>query len=397
MPEKKIARRRFLKQSSVATMIAAAAPDPAIAFSACEPSANLPQSRYGGPLQNFDLPERHFDTVRFSLDLYEHHRPAMSFTATNRRSALLWQKRVRGKLLELIGGLPARRVALRPQILEKKEFPNYTREKVIFQSRENLSAFGYLLLPKAAPRPLPAVVCLPGHGRGCDDIVGIQEDGQQREAAGGYQRDFALQAVENGFAAFAIEQLAFGCRRDEAARKKGAGSSSCQPAAGAALLFGQTMIGWRVWDCMRAIDYLRARPEIDPQRVATMGISGGGTTSLFAAALDERIKVSVVSGYFNTFRDSIMSLSHCIDNYIPGILNYVEMHDIAGLIAPRGLFIESGTRDNIFPVEASRRAFAAARRIYTVFGAPERIEQEVFEGEHIFYGRGAFAFLKKWL
>jgi hypothetical protein len=146
---------------------------------------------------------------------------------------------------------------------------------------------------------------------------------------------------------------------------------------------------------MRAIDYLRIRPEIDSSRIAAMGISGGGTVSLFAAALDRRIKVSVVSGYFNTFRDSIMSLSHCIDNYVPGILNYVEMHDIAGLVAPRGLFVESGTRDSIFPIEASRAAFKKAQAIYRVFGAPEMIGQEIFDGEHIFYGKGAFEFLKK--
>src|SRR6185503_14046799 len=183
-------------------------------------------------------------------------------------------------------------------------------------------------------------------GRGCDDIVGITEKGQQRESKSGYARDFALQVVERGYAAFALEQLAFGWRRDDAARKKGAGQSSCQPSAGAALLFGQTMIGWRVWDVMRAIDYLLGRPEIDSSRIATMGISGGGTVSLFSAALDERIKVSVVSGYFNTFRDSIVSLSHCIDNYVPGLLNYIEMYDLAGLVAPRGLFVESGTRDH---------------------------------------------------
>jgi cephalosporin-C deacetylase-like acetyl esterase len=64
-----------------------------------------------------------------------------------------------------------------------------------------------------------------------------------------------------------------------------------------------------------------------------MGISGGGTVSLFSAAVDKRIKVAVVSGYFNTFRDSILSLSHCLDNYVPGILNYVEMYDLAGLVA----------------------------------------------------------------
>ncbi len=288
-------------------------------------------------------------------------------------------------------------MALQAQVLEKKKFNNYTREKIIFQSRDNLSVFGYLLLPEKVSSPVPAIVCLPGHGRGCDDIVGIAENGQQRETRSGYARDFALQVVEHGYAALAIEQLGFGCRRDGAARNKGAGQSSCQPGAGAALLFGQTMIGWRVRDVMRSVDYLRTRPEIDHSRMATMGISGGGTVSLFSAALDERVKVGVVSGYFNTFRDSILSLSHCIDNYVPGILNYIEMYDIAGLIAPRGLFIESGERDPIFPIHGSRAAVKRAQEIYSVFGAPKKIGHEVFDDEHVFYGRGAFEFLEKML
>jgi dienelactone hydrolase len=319
----------------------------------------------------------------------------MSFNARTERSARLWQKRVRGKIVELLGGFPQTRTALRAQVLEKKEFKDHTREKIIFQSRDNLTVFGYLLLPKAKASAVPAIVCLPGHGRGCDDIVGIDENGRQRDGKPGYAKDFALQAVEQGYAAFAIEQLAFGCRRDEAARKRGAGQSSCQPSAGVALLFGQTMIGWRVWDVMRAIDYLQTRREIDPARIATLGISGGGTVSLFSAALDERIKVAVVSGYFNTFRDCIVSLSHCIDNYVPGILNYVEMYDLAGLVAPRGLFIESGTRDPIFPIEGSRKAFKQATTIYAAFGTPEMLGQEIFEDGHVFYGKGAFEFLKK--
>ena len=99
------------------------------------------------------------------------------------------------------------------------------------------------------------------------------------------------------------------------------------------MLFGQTMIGWRVWDVMRTIDYLETRPEIAADRVATMGISGGGTVSLFAGAVEERIRAAVVSCYFNTFRESIVSLSHCLDNYVPGLLPYMEMYDVAGLVA----------------------------------------------------------------
>ena len=100
---------------------------------------------------------------------------------------------------------------------------------------------------------------------------------------------------------------------------------------------------------MRAIDYLATRPEVDASRVATLGASGGGTTSLLTAAVDERVKVAVVSAYFNTFRDSIMSISHCPDNYVPGLLQDMEMYDIAGLVAPRALFVESGGNDPHLP------------------------------------------------
>lgn len=397
MTRKKIERRQFLKQGSLATVIGTAQLAAAGASPAASRQDVAGQSQSRDPLGGFDVKDRQLDSLQYCLTSYERVRPSMSFTAKNERAARAWQRRVRVKLTELVGGFPANRSALRPRVLEKKNLGGYVREKVIFQSRDNLTVFGYLLLPKNISKPVPAVVCLPGHGRGCDDIVGIAEDGTQRATKSGYSRDFALQVVEHGYAAFAIEQLAFGCRRDEAARKKGPGQSSCQPAAGAALLVGQTMVGWRVWDTIRALDYLSTRPEIDAARFATMGISGGGTTSLFTAALDERVKIGVVSGYFNTFRDSIVSLSHCIDNYVPGILNYVEMPDLAGLVAPRGLFVESGTRDNIFPVGASRRAFDEARGMYAVFAAPEKIGQEVFEGGHVFHGKGAFEFLQKWL
>ena len=394
MPRKQIARRQFLKQNLAATAIAVSGLNDLEAISQIGADSH---GQYRGPLGDTEVNDRQLDSLQFSLSSYESISPSMSFSAMNKAAARLWQKRVRGKLTELLGGLPSTRVALQARILERKKFNNYTREKIIFQSRDNLSAFGYLLLPEKVSSPVPAIVCLPGHGRGCDDIVGIAENGQQREIKSGYQRDFALQAVEHGYAAFAIEQLAFGCRRDDASRKKGAGQSSCQPASGAALLFGQTMIGWRVWDVTRAIDYLLTRSEIDSSRIATMGISGGGTVSLFSAALDERIKVGVVSGYFNTFRDSILSLSHCIDNYVPGILNYIEMYDLAGLVAPRGLFIESGERDPIFPIHGSRAAVRKAQDIYSVFGAPDKIGDEVFDDEHVFYGKGAFEFLKKML
>jgi dienelactone hydrolase len=356
-------------------------------------------STYTGALDGYEskVDPAAFDPVLWTRKLHESAPLRLTFRARNRKEAEAWQKRLRAKLTELVGGFPSERGALRPQTLETREFPAYRREKFIFESRPGVTVLAYLLTPAKRTAPHPVMICVPGHGRGVDDIVGIDDKGRDRTDKAGYQHDFALQAAEHGMAALAIEPLGFGCRRDPLAKKAGLGRSSCQPSAGAALLLGETMIAWRVWDVMRTIDWIETRRDLDARRVGCMGISGGGTCTLFSAGLEPRIQVAFVSGYLNTFRDSVLSLSHCIDNYVPGILNWAEMYDVAGLIAPRPLFVESGDRDNIFPVEASRASFERTRKVYEAFDAASLAEQEVFSGEHSFHGVRGLPFVARHL
>ncbi len=341
------------------------------------------------------LIETNLNTVEYSRNAYDEMHQTMSFRSKTRLETEIWQRELRPVVADLIAKFPNKSCDLLPRVVEVRDFPSYIRETVLFQSRLNMSVYGYFLRPKRLNAQRPAILCLHGHGRGVDDLVGIRKDGNMRVRYGGYQRDFALQCVNRGYTVLAIEQLGFGRRRDEAAFNAGPRQSSCQPAAGAALLLGQTMIGWRVWDAMCALDYMQTREEVDQQRMAVMGISGGGTTAFFLAALERRPKAAVVSGYFNTFQHSILSVSHCMDNYIPGILRYVEMYDIAGLIAPRALFVESGDGDQIFPVEGTRFAVRRAEEIFRVLGARNNIRMEVFRGPHQFHGVGAFKFLSR--
>jgi len=361
--------------------------------------AQAPPSSYIGPLTGVEkgIEDRRFDPVAYSRDLFAEAPRRLRFQARSRGDAEAWQRTLRAKLTELVGGFPATRQPLQPVVLESRTFPGYRREKIVFDSRPGVSVLAYLLLPERAKTPMPVMICVPGHGRGVDDIVGIDDQGRDRTDKAGYQHDFAIQVAEAGMAAVAIEPLAFGCRRDPINARRGLSANACQPSAGGALLVGQTMIGWRVWDVMRTLDYIATRPELDATRAGCMGISGGGTCTLFSAALEPRLRVAMISGYLNTFRDSVGSLSHCIDNYVPGILNWAEMHDLAGLIAPRPLFVESGEKDNIFPITASIESFSHVREIYRVFGAADRVEQEVFPGEHSFWGKQGIPFLARQL
>jgi dienelactone hydrolase len=355
--------------------------------------------KYSGALDGFEtkIDAAGFDPIAFTNKLHDAAPLRMTFQARTRRQAEQWQIRLRAKLIELLGGFPEKRTPLESQTLEVRDFPGYRREKFVFQSRPGVWVLGYLLTPSAGKAPHPTMVCIPGHGRGVDDIVGIDDKGQDRAVHAGYQFDFAIQATEHGMAAVAIEPMSFGCRRDAKTKARGLGTSSCQPTAGAALLLGQTMIGWRVYDVMRTIDWIETRNELDARRVGCMGISGGGTCTTFASALEPRIRAAMISGYLNTFKDSVMSISHCIDNYVPGILNWAEMYDVAGLIAPRPLFVESGERDDIFPIAASRASFERVRKVYQVFDSGGLTEQETFDGPHSFWGKRGLPFLAKHL
>jgi dienelactone hydrolase len=303
-----------------------------------------------------------FDPIAYTLKLHDAAPLRMTFRAKTKREAESWQKELRPKLEELMGGFPKQKSPLNALTLEVREFPGYRREKFVFQSLPGVSVLGYLLTPKSGRAPHAPVICIPGHGRGVDDIVGIDDQGHDRTVKVGYAYDYAVQVAEHGMAAVAIEPMAFGCRRDAKTIAHSLDANVCQPSAGSALLLGQTMIGWRVYDVLRTIDWIETRADLDRNRIGCMGCSGGDMATVFAAAVSPKIKAALVSSYLNTFRDCVMSISHCIDNYVPGILNWAEMYDIAGLIAPVRCGWSRARRMRSFRSRRAARASPKCRR-----------------------------------
>ena len=304
-----------------------------------------------------------------------------------------WQARLRRKLRQLVGDLPPERCPLRPRQLWRRHHSLGTIEKIVFTAEPHAEVVAYVCLPKNVKPPYPFMICLQGHSTGMHNSIAVQREDETKPLQVEGDRDFALGCLRHGIAALCIEQRSLGERREH--KQAQVSTHGCHDATMHALLLGRTLLGERVYDVDRGIDYLTARGDADLNQIGVVGNSGGGTISVFAAALLPRIAVAMPSCYFCTFRDSIMSIYHCADNYVPGLLKYAEMADIMGLFAPKPVVLVAGNTDPIFPIQATRRAFKDLRRIYRAAGAENRCHLVVGAGGHRFYADAAWPVLLK--
>jgi len=330
-------------------------------------------------------------------NLYKPEEAPYRFQAKTRAEAEQWQKATRQALNDLLGFQSLPKTLLAPEIIETVDRGDHLRQKILLHTSEHILLPVYLLIPKQGQPPFPVVIAFHGHGYGVKDIVGLWEDGEERYEPDGYHKDFALALCRLGFAVAAPEISCFGERQtDFSYLNTTIGApvpTTCDHTAKLAFYLGGTALGLRVFDGKRLVDYLESRPDVNVNRLGAMGISGGGIHTFFSTCLDERIKACVVSGYFNTFKDSLLAMSHCTCMFVPGLWKFGEEYDLVGLIAPRPLLVESGNYDEIFPVKATKTSLEKAKAVYDVYGARGQVEADFFEGRHQISGRRAYDFL----
>jgi dienelactone hydrolase len=163
------------------------------------------------------------------------------------------------------------------------------------------------------------------------------------------------------------------------------------------------MAGWNplaqnVWDLRRSLDVLEQHSLVDPARLGMVGISYGGTVTLFTAAVDARVAACVVSGYFSSWAESHkMPWNMCGSQILYGMLGSLEHEDLGALVAPRPMLVESGTEDDLFPFATAAESVRRTRLVYEQLGAGDRLVHDIFEGGHQWHGTEALPFLDHWL
>ena len=287
----------------------------------------------------------------------------------NRRSRL-----VRSKMLEMIHGLP-RRGPLAPVVTGSFERPDYRVENVLFQSRPDFWVTGNLYIPKEGTRPFPGIISPCGH----------YADARMNPE---YQSAY-INMVKAGFVVLAYDPIGQGERRqywnpETGATEVGGATTEHSMAGQVLLLLGEDLTHYRIWDGMRAIDYLESRNEVDKDRIGCAGHSGGGTLTQFIAALDERVKVAVINEGGTGHRwpielrpESRLGPSDVEQNLFPAAVHGVDLCDIHAAIAPRPLLT---LIENFNP-----RFNLAAEHIlhrYQQLGVPDRFASEEATDPH---------------
>lgn len=305
-----------------------------------------------------------------------------------------WRKEAKEKLVELLGldNMPTERCELNIRSIWKREHPLGTIEKIVFAVEESCDANAYVCLPKNAVAPYPFFICLQGHSTGAHNSVALALEDETKTIKIEGDRDFAFGCMERGIACVCLEQRGFGERED--AYK---GTPRCQPPATHALMLGRTLLGERVYDVDRTIDYILSRDDSDSARIGVMGNSGGGTASMFAGAVLDRLTHVMPSCSFSSFKESIMSIEHCVCNYVPHLLRWFEVGDVVALCAPRPLVVVNGGDDPIFPIQAARDEFGTIQRVYDQLGAGDKCHHVVCDGGHRFYAQAAWDVMRKHL
>jgi hypothetical protein len=277
---------------------------------------------------------------------------------------------VRTKILELIGGLPDRRGPLNAKTTRTLDRGGFVIENVIFESFPQFYVTGNLYRPKTAGKH-PAVLIAMGHWE------------QGKPAAQRIAANLALK----GFVVLAFDPIGQGERLvayDQRLRRSIIGGATEQHfmAGAQSVLVGQSFARYRIWDGIRALDYLTSRPEVDADRIGCTGCSGGGTLSTYISALDPRVKVAAPACYMNSFRTLFAGSVGDSEQSLPGFLSSgLDQTDYVELFAPKPWLILS-TEQDFFTPAGAKQVYDEAKEWYKLYGAPEKVEWVVGPGPH---------------
>ena len=293
----------------------------------------------------------------------------------------------------MLGAFPER-CELKARVTGRLEREGYAIEKVIYESQPGMVVTANLYVPRGLTggERRPGVVVPCGHS----------ENGKAAET---YQR-LCMGLASKGYVVLIYDPVGQGERQmywNAATGKSDLGGNTTQHSyvGNQCFLLGINLAQYMVWDSIRAVDYLVARREVDPERIGMAGNSGGGTNTAYTAPLDERIKAAAVCCYITTleWRRRAWSTGDAEQNLVGQLRDGLDHADFLRLMAPRPVLVGSAALD-YFPLEGAKEGVEIAGKLYAALGVKERITHVVADAPHGYSATlrtATYAWMNRWL
>jgi len=288
---------------------------------------------------------------------------------------------------------PLEKNQLNAKVFDERKGNGFRVAKVYFESLPGYLATGNLYRPAEGKGPFPAVICPHGHWK-----YGRLTNGEDGSIPGR-----CIDFARMGFVVFSIDMVGFNdCfQLPHDPEKSRAQLKADKPMLyeprfyradfnfPEAELYGLSLGGLQVWNCIRAVDFLCSLPEVDTTRIGSTGASGGASQTIFLMTADPRIKVAAPVNIIGAAKHP-----GCRCENMPGLWVDVSTVELAAAFSPRPLILLSASEDpwtNSFPT----RELPIFKKYYALYGAENLVENVHLEGGHN-YNAQSRAAVYKW-
>lgn len=329
------------------------------------------------------------------------HVPECRFGETNREGFLRWKERTLPRVLATLGKFPPS-CAPAPRLISEWGHDGLRKQRWQIELNPWLTGFLDVNYPASAGKNLPAILICPGHARedGRKSHMG-NALGDSSPAASVPSGAYGHHVAKMGYVTYAIDFLAIGDFNDAQKpnfHSHAEGRDWCNLYYLTATMLGMTNLSINLAHLRVVMDFVSTLPEVNPEALGVMGSSGGGTMALWITLLDERIKATEIICYSSLFAEfGYRELNFCGMQVTPGLFDLVDVPELQGLIAPRPLLVDIGTRDECFRMESATECFRRVESIYKAAGVADRLELDLHPGGHAWGGNKTRAFFQKYL
>ncbi|MEO6845739.1 MAG: hypothetical protein ABI443_00605 [Chthoniobacterales bacterium] len=334
------------------------------------------------------------------IEMAKHHVPQRQFTQFQGTFAE-WKTLTKPEVIHTLGKWPK---PVDPCAEKTSEWVDrgVIKRRYLLRVGNGMSVALQVNLPEGKTGKLPVIFCWSGHDghgmHGKNAVMGNAGGAAVRASIDEYNFDYGHQMAEAGFATFSIDWIGCGELNDSGKYVHNYGRDWCNLYYLHATMFGMTSLSINLAHGKAATDFVLSLPEIDASKPGVMGLSGGGTMTVWTALTDARFKAAEIICYSDLWAMfGIKNVNYCGMQVAPGLYDLVDVPDLQGLLAPLPLLVDIGAYDECFKMPNAMECFHSAEKIYEAAGAKDLLYLNLFPDSHKWPANKSVEFFERYL